>query len=89
VEPSDRRAWDPFAPHPRPTRETVSREPAPQHAPAEPEPLPLPAAVPAIPAKHRLDAMRKADLVALAEAHGLDTTGTRPALIARLREATG
>jgi hypothetical protein len=78
---TDRRAWDPFAPHPRRTEQPRSS------VEQQSSGATLPAAVPTIPAKHRLDAMRKSDLVALAEAHGLDTAGTRPDLIARLREA--
>jgi SAP domain len=87
VDPSDRRAWDPFAPHPRSTERPSSTEQHRSSVERQPSGTPLPAAVPTIPAKHRLDAMRKSDLVALAEAHGLDTAGTRPDLIARLREA--
>jgi hypothetical protein len=84
---TDRRAWDPFAPHPRRTEQPSSTEQPRSSTEQPPSGARLPAAAPAIPAKHRLDAMRKDDLVALAAAHGLDTAGTRPDLIARLREA--
>jgi hypothetical protein len=85
---TDRRAWDPFAPHPRSTEQRQSSTEQPRsRTEQQPSGATLPAAAPTIPAKHRLDAMRKADLVALTEAHGLDTAGTRPELIARLREA--
>lgn len=70
----DRRAWDPYA--------------APPIAAPEPEPQPELAESPdALPAD--LDALRKPELIALAEQHGLDSSGTKAEIIARLLDAQG
>jgi hypothetical protein len=66
---TDRRAHDPFAPHPR-------RAAVPAPPPRPPRVVPK-----------GLDDMRKVALVALADAWGLDTSGTRPELISRIRGA--
>lgn len=70
---TDRRAYDPFAPAPP----AAGPAPAP---PAQAERQPLPG---------NLDDLRKPELVALAEQRGVDSSGTRVEIIARLRAAAG
>lgn len=70
----DRRAFDPFAPPPL----ASEAQPAPKPATEQVEELPS-----------DLDYLRKDALVALAEQRNLDSSGTRPELIDRLRASQG
>lgn len=67
----DRRGHDPYAPPPAALTGVI-----------QPPDVNAPAGLP-----DDLDDLKKADLVALAEQHGLDTSGTKADLIARLRGA--
>lgn len=71
----DRRAWDPFAPPPAEEPKSAAAEPEAGTEAVEPGELPS-----------DLDYLKKPELQALAEKRNLDTSGTRPELIARLRE---
>lgn len=74
----DRRAYDPFAPPPVEEPKQEAHQPEPEKNTAEPAGLPS-----------DLKYLSKPDLQALAEERKLDTSGTRPELIARLRDHAG
>lgn len=78
----DRRAWDPWAPPPRPQPVAVGR-----HAKPDVVPEPKPAAVETEPEPEGLDALKRAELNALAREHDIDHIGTRADLVARLAAA--
>jgi hypothetical protein len=72
---SDRRAYDPFAPH----DETPATRQIGRHA--TPDPVAVPVELPT-----GLDRLTRAELEALATQHGVSTEGTRVEILQRLRE---
>lgn len=75
----DRRVWDPWAPPPapmpKPEPQTCVDEPPAEVGPGHGEDE-----------FRGLAQMKRADMVALAAKHGLDTSGTREDLLDRLRD---
>lgn len=81
---TDRRAHDPFAPHPK--RTPPPPEPAPPAAPAAPAPAPAPVDDGGTTQEDDLEGLRKPQLVDLAAELGLATSGTKDDLIDRIHE---
>lgn len=92
---TDRRAFDPFAPHittdPAPDLDALTGVVTPLDAadtPADDDAAVDAAVADVEPLPDNLDELLKPELIALAEQRGVDPSGTKAAIIARLRDQT-